>query len=639
MDRQAKLERIREHNPFISASTADPWNDTSPDVGRINGEVFSDMMVLIRSKKQAPDTGVACIVLGEAGSGKTHLISRVKRTLTKKDKDALFAYIQPIEDPSQTYRYLLREIVVNLCRSEPEKSGYTQFDRLLGHILTDLLIKKVRIKQISTEKQRSLIKALKTDPTYFRRSDLLRKVLRHQSIENYGKDYLLTEFPHLDEQFLSVLLKYRLDNLRTKALSWLKGAVLDDQESHALKVNSRFGMSEETLEQEARSLLIGLGQIIAKYRGILVICFDRLENLVADKQMIAFGRMVEFLVDQTPAMLPLAFFRGQLWEESFEHRLNDHVVTRLNSNKFVLSGCDTIAAFDIIKARLSSHFQADIGDDVFPFTWEGLQAAFGSEILSPREVIIEANNLLRQTLGSQMAEDKPLVNDALFEEFSREYDRLISDPELAEPDRYRLRHTLDLYLNSFSDDSDIKLHSVAFRGNHKDAIDFVCRFETSRNGSCVIAFVIDVTTHHKTVNSKLETAIAFLEENPSHRVIYIREQRTAFPGPDRWKVTNQTLERFRDLGGITCFLTRQQAMAWYAMTFLDYKRKSDVPNANRVKPERISSNKREFAAFAAWFFHNSSNRNLFHLDALICLPRVNKAKQKRMRKLSALNLK
>ena len=93
---------------------------------------------------------------------------------------------------------------------------------------------------------------------------------------------------------------------------------------------------------------------MTRYRQPLVICFDRLENLETDEQIHALGKMVEFLVDKAQAMLPIACFRGMQWEEKFRHKLNQHVSSRLETNKFELRGCTPEQALAIVRSRLAA---------------------------------------------------------------------------------------------------------------------------------------------------------------------------------------------------------------------------------------------------------------------------------------------
>lgn len=638
MENHQKLETLKLRNPFISASISDPWTDTEPDVPSIHQDVFDFILQAIEQKRTRPQSGIAGLILGEAGAGKTHLITRLHKRALKDFKTLLFSYIQPIEDPGQTFRYLLKEIVINLCRPIVANKPVTQLDILLGRVLTELLIKKIRIKQITSVEQRELIKKQKADPTFFYRSALLQKVMNSMALEKFGSDFLLTEYPNLDEQFLKTFFRFRLAHLRAPALSWLKGVVLDEADAQALDVAGRLKANDSFLEQEARTILFSLGLLLARYNYVLLVCFDRMENLETEAHLFAFGKMVELLVDQVPAMLPLAFFRGQLWEERFKPRLNEHVVSRLATNRMILKGCDLEAALNIVQARLAFAYELTPSDDFFPFEKEQLEASFGREVLSPREVIIEANEQLKRILGDARTTKTIAAGEKLHEEFTRQFNQLMNNIDSVSPDRLRLRHTLNLYLKSYPSQATIKLQAIDFTGENKDTISFICTFREETAGSFTIAFIIDDAEHHKSVNATLLKAIEYQEQSPSHTVFYIRDRKSKFPGPDVWKATHKTLARFKDGGGIFIKLNRAQAMAWYALTFLHYKvveRNVSIPLPNnRTRP--VTEN--EFMEFVSGIIHNRQQKNLFDLDERILRLRVDQLKKRRLKKLAGLEM-
>ena len=110
----ARLDLFRRHNPFTSSSVGDPWEATYPDVPSINEHAFRGLWQLIEQKTRSPALNCAGLILGEVGSGKTHLLGRILTQSKQTHSPCAFAYIQPLEDPEQTYRYLLREVMVNL---------------------------------------------------------------------------------------------------------------------------------------------------------------------------------------------------------------------------------------------------------------------------------------------------------------------------------------------------------------------------------------------------------------------------------------------------------------------------------------------------------------------------------------------
>ncbi len=638
IDASSKIEILKTDNPFVSSSTGDPWTNRFPDIESINEKAYALISRLIDQKLKNIQDGMTCLIIGEAGAGKTHLISRLLKRKIRNNSSFLFSYIQPIEDPDQTFRYLLREIAVSLCR--PIKRGRitTQLDGLFGLLLADLLEKKLRIKSITKESQQKYIKELRKNPLKYLKSRTLRSVLKNARFDQIASEFLVNSFSGIDKNFVDVFLKYRWMRHRPNVTSWLKSAVLDEKDCEELGAAKRIEMSESALEQEARGILYSMGMMLGKYRRLLVVCFDRMENLHSLDHVVSFGKMLEFLVDTSSAMLPIAFFRGQLWEERFCQELNQHVVSRLQSNKAVLTGCNSSDALNVIKARLSFVFQEDIGDDFYPFDKQNLTRIFGSEILSPREIIFEANQNLNELLDNSQFDQSESVNDVLMTLLKKEYSTLKKNFKETTPDRMRLRRALSIYLNSIPKQSNFQVVSVAFAKNDKSYIDCECEIDIADKGKTKIAFIIDDSLHHRSVDAKLKRGIEFLENSVTNKVYYIRERRSKFPGAEVWKNTNKTLKRFKDKGGTDVRLSRNQAAFWYALTFACYKIVDGEITFQSGTNGLKTVSKDRFIEFTTNSLHNQQSLSFKDLDKAIQKPRIDKLKRKRLEKLSVLKL-
>ncbi|MBU2512822.1 ATP-binding protein [bacterium] len=638
IEASTKIEILKTNNPFVSASTGDPWVNRFPDIQSINDKAYSLISRLIDQKLNNVQDGISCLILGEAGAGKTHLISRLLQRKIKDNSLFLFSYIQPIEDPHQTFRYLLREIAVSLCRPIKEDKIASQLDSLFGLFLLDLLGKKIKITSITRQEQKGLIQKLRQNPLSYLSSKILKSVLENPKFEQIARNYLMNTFSGIDRNFVNVFLKYRCIHHRSHSISWLKSVVLDERDCEELGVAKRIDMSERALEQEARDILNSIGMILGKYGRLLVVCFDRMENLNTLDHVHSFGKMLEFLVDHTYAMLPIAFFRGQLWEERFSHELNQHVVSRLHSNTAVLTGCDSSDALNIVKARLSFIFGEDIGDDFYPIDKQKLTQVFQSEILSPREIIFEANRVLNEILDNPIGDQFESVNSVLMNLLKREYANLKKNLKEIAPDRMRLRRTLGIYLNSIPQKSGFKVASVKVAKSEKEYIDCECVIDIEEKGETKIAFIIDDAQHHRAVDAKLRRGVEFLEDNLTNKVYYIRERRSKFPGAEVWKRTNKTLKEFKDKGGIDIRLSQSQAAFWYTLTFANYKIiDGEVTNYNDINGLQTVSEDR-FLEFIANDLHDQQGLSFKDLDKAILKPRIDRLKRKRLEKLSVLQL-
>ena len=566
MDREEKLRVLRRKNPFVSVSAGDPWELVYPDVEEVNREPFEGVAALIRELADHPGTNCAGLVLGEVGSGKTHLISRLLELGRRGDPPFVFAYVQPLEDPEQTFRYLLREMVINLCRPlhRGAKGGASALDLLVARILVeDVLHELVRG---DGERSRRTLRQLRHNP--LRVFDMGRE--RLSRLQRRGVAFLRRSFGDIAGDMARALLAYVDPETRADAANWLKGAVLDDEDAERLRVQSRSDSSGAALEQEARDVLVGLGRLLARYRIPLLTCFDRLENLETPEQIRAQGKMVEFLVDSVRSVLPVIFARGLQWEETIRDQLNQHVVSRLEANQFVLANCSPEQALALVRERLRNAFGTEALDDPYPFDERELREAF-SMGLSPREVIAQANAKLRRILRQEPSEAES-AEEKLRREFKSQLEAVRGDPDSHPPDRGRMCKALELYLSRVPVAGETAGSGSAVRRPAKKDkyVDLEVPLAEEGRGKAKGLVIIDTELHHASVRAALKRGVQHLEREPDGFVLYVRDKRCGFPEPPKWKATNQMLETFRAKGGTALFLEPDQAAAWYALTLLAY---------------------------------------------------------------------
>src|SRR5262245_55623254 len=98
MGSEATLAPFRRHNPFSSSSVGDPWDATYPDVPSINEHAFRGLCELIEQKTSHPALNCAGLIVGEVGSGKTHLLGRILTQSRQARFPFAFAYIQQLEE-------------------------------------------------------------------------------------------------------------------------------------------------------------------------------------------------------------------------------------------------------------------------------------------------------------------------------------------------------------------------------------------------------------------------------------------------------------------------------------------------------------------------------------------------------------
>lgn len=545
------LDLLRKSNPFISDSVADPWEDIYPSVATIHARTYQELSSLVTQKSNNPTLATGALVLGEAGSGKTHLVKRIVETVHKANRPLLMAYVQPIENPQFPFTYLLKEVVSNLRRPLTRTpNGATQLDRLLSRWLLEHL--GAQISDLSP----AMAAAVKNHP---------------ERILSLNLNAVELEIPvafDIPKMLRKVLPFYQQKELRQSVADWLTGEALDQEFLEILKLPDRLIASAEMREAEALELLIALGALLTRYHYCLLVCFDRWENLETPAQLNATGRMIGELFDRIQGMLPVVLARHMDWDERLSETLNQHIVSRIANNRFVLGNCDRENAIALIKSRLNFALEG-AADGIEPFTQEQIDSILRVGVLSPRAVISLANDQLRRILSDNPLQTGPSVADILLEEFNNRYQHAITELNQNPPDKGRLQRAFQILLSGVSG---ISLHQP--ESPAKEKYDLLLHIEKTPNQHREIALIIDLEQHHRAVGAAIDRGLHHVTEIAGRQVVYVRDGRHPIPAPPKWPATNERREKLEQHGALLWTLNAEQTAGWYALADLAYAVKS-----------------------------------------------------------------
>ncbi len=178
------------------------------------------------------------MLIGDSGSGKSHLLGRIKRKLNDR---ACFAYVDPWPDSQFIWRHVLRQTVDSL----------------------------VEIPEGQTESQ--LIRWLK-GLEIFQRKGIAQKLLGERNV--FVRD-LRASFPttYRGNDFFSAIYALLDPELQMAATDWLRGEDLDEDDLKRLRVRRSVDS-----EDAAQKMMSNIGWLAGSTQPI-VICFDNLDNI------------------------------------------------------------------------------------------------------------------------------------------------------------------------------------------------------------------------------------------------------------------------------------------------------------------------------------------------------------------------
>ena len=523
-------ELLRKNNPFISSASPLPWDNLNPDLASLNRETSDNIEQLIRHKRRNPSTPLAGLILGEAGSGKTHMLTRILRRLRTNAQFAIFVTVKTFKDPNSAVQHLLSEIFISLKRIH--SGGKTQFDFLMSEF----------IKSYQEHRRNEGIN--RTDNIDIKR-------------------YLSRDIPGLDRYFLKCIMLYigtSDDDTRSDVIDWLNEG-LDEEDSMrlGLPVKDIYAMTDEKREYEAERVLMNLGLVLAYARVSMIICFDQLDSMRENKKLIdAWGNLIGLMVNDLSGILPLCFLRADTWNNAFEPGLDDAIVQRLRQNIMVMKSCTLEQARQIIRDRINYAFEEE-GNAEEIYTWLINKLQNNLKPGSPTRTVIElANHAINNTSvptdnnTDEKDDDTEDILRDIQETYQDEYNKVQTEPHVWPPNADQLALTLNTWLETHEGFifSGSELKSVKSAGYYRDRI-----FE-----------IIIVTAKNSTIAcSTIKHGVNFLKINGGGYCCYITEDKTH---KKTWKKANELIREFKDGGGQVVMLDSNTRIKWYALTAL-----------------------------------------------------------------------
>ncbi|MFH7029887.1 MAG: ATP-binding protein [Heteroscytonema crispum UTEX LB 1556] len=237
----------REVNPFdlINIKPMNFWEekqDSELTVDSIHQEAIAEIEALL-DLVATNHRSRSILLVGDAGSGKSHLLGRLKRTLNSK---AFFAYIFcSWSDSGHIWRHILRYTVDSLIQV-PEGQQESQLMLWLKS-LSAFTKSNLRIWNLLQSDRQKFIKHLKD--TY-------------KQARIYNPDI-----------FFGVLHDLTNPDLYPLACEWLRGDDLSEESMQALKIKSCIDT-----EEAAKNILANFGKISTETQPI-VLCFDNLDTM------------------------------------------------------------------------------------------------------------------------------------------------------------------------------------------------------------------------------------------------------------------------------------------------------------------------------------------------------------------------
>jgi AAA ATPase domain len=353
-------------NPFVTQVVADPWARAEADVPHINRAVFELSHDLVEETGRG--SGSTCLLMyGEAGSGKTHLLSRLRAHL-ESHSEAVFVSVRLQTVAPRIWRHIRRALAVDLLRPQGNK---TRLDHLL---------------------------AREGPPIE----------------ERLGFAYGLA----------TVLNQFQLGRYRSHCAAWLRGEPLP--ESIIQKLELAVEDDEElSLEDQSNQVVLQLCRLMSPLP--VVFCFDQveaLETVPGDLTgLYAFGKAVADLYAELNNLVAISAMQSS-FATRLEEKLDRYMYDRLSLHRAEIQPLNWKQGAELIATRLEA--DPDLAklralrtsDDLWPLKESQLTTLFGPhDLCTARRLIHAAAEQFEAARGS-VHPDKRSVPQFLDEEFA-----------------------------------------------------------------------------------------------------------------------------------------------------------------------------------------------------------------------------
>jgi energy-coupling factor transporter ATP-binding protein EcfA2 len=280
----------------------DLWLEDPFDVREIHSqarEIF-ERLVVQATTPPGLSSGRILLLLGDAGSGKTHLM-RAFRNFVHSEGLGYFGYMQMTTASRDYGRYLLQKVVDSLeqpyFRPQIEASGLKR--------LSNALAAKARFHLARVIEEGAL------------EGDGLAERVHAAAEDILGKE----EFQDLDVNVLRALLYLQSDavSVRTRVNAYLRCEALSPFEQRIVSALAPRHQDEEPLR-----VVSALGKLMgACLQTSLVVCVDQLEDIFhLDEPQARFPRAVRALtalVDEVPSSIVVVACLRDYYEKAREH--------------------------------------------------------------------------------------------------------------------------------------------------------------------------------------------------------------------------------------------------------------------------------------------------------------------------------
>lgn len=338
MQQQELKTATNKPNPFGSSRVDTPFQN-HPDLTSIHQNQFTILKtILAEIKSDLNHQTKGAVVIGEPGTGKTHLIMRLANELLEHNR---LLFIRQPNNPDTVIYHTYSRILESLVEQVPQ-SNYSQ----LEHLLANSFVKLIRSYFIvaPTQKDRYILEETQNNTLKLYYSlgaeGTQRKREYWQHIEKRTVEWWLNNYGAAGSslEIIKGIVKfcsYSDAGYKRLVTRWLAADSLEESELE------KIGLSDwnESMSKEAFSLeAIGVLSKLSLLDEPLIVVFDQLEGLGLphnERLLLNFGEAIKEIFTHVPNSLIILNLFPDRWQQ-FQTIFDGSIIDRISQHQVIL---------------------------------------------------------------------------------------------------------------------------------------------------------------------------------------------------------------------------------------------------------------------------------------------------------------
>ena len=552
-DRSTRLGELKKlPSPFRHSAAGPSWAPRSSDVLDLNSVTVTALRGLIEAARAPAAPPAGALVLGAAGSGKSHLIGTLHERLGVAEGLCTVVEVRPPVEPARPLRHMCAQLVATLAHrppGDPKPAGLTRIlARAVASWLADDEGKSARLAVARKE------------------LDISRQ---WENISGQVSEWLQDRHPELWPPLLEVLIQYPVPLRQARTVQWMRGDALADRELAELGVSIEPARSEADLENMAAWKMSSLMRLLALDRP-LVVAFDGLESHAWRERRPALNRMLEMLFQGGHHVVVLASARTDGWSriaDTLEGGLRDRF-----GKRFEMGGCSRAQVDALFARRLASlpRGTASDGTDLFPFDdplsrHQLMDLAAGGRPLA-REVLRKGRQMWVREVTGEGAGEAPTAFVAAW--LAERQAVIESELERYPPEEGVLLRALSWAFDDQGKEA-IAMSEAMFRPTGKGMESILNARLRTRAATFRFRFIASTKRDPIALSEPIWAALRQVTEGQLDIPIVVRDYRSPVPDYKQWPGGRSPLEVLLDAGGYLLQLDRSQLARCWALAELE----------------------------------------------------------------------